>query len=410
MSTENVIDITNSVWLAKVETTEGVDAGPTAADAFPFETDGYSYNSPFTAEASNEATGTKVAGAPLIIGQAADISIRVRLKGANAGYTSSVKPPHHALLTMAGWRGLFTAAVAAAALTAGTATSATLGASFSATARAYLGMPLIMSGVAAGAHPLVVEYTAGKLATLSDTFGTPLGVNSSAALPANWTYAGTSPQDADARLTDEPSGTLYLYEDGNLLKFVGCRGSMDDLAAETSKPGFATFRFTGIYGGTTTAAIPDGISLPAHSAPTLVQGPTGISPAFSLNRKPLSIASFSLKDAAELTSLEDPNTAYGFGAGQIGGRVPMLSCDPLKTHVAVRDTLADLAASAQFPGAIRFLGAAGNRIAITLPLVQTSKSDPGLRGKKRSEQNEYRLLDSGRDPQDRTSEKVLCFY
>lgn len=407
---ENAIDTTNTAMLLKVETTEGVDASPTAADAFPFETDGFSYNHPFASEASNEATGTKVAGAPLIVGQPAEISIRVRLKGANATYTSSVKPPHHALLTIAGWRGLFTAAVAAAALTAGTTTSATVGTGFSSTIRAYLGMPLILSGVAAGAHPLVIEYTSGKVATLSDEFADALDTSSSAAIPANWTYAGTSPQDATDRLTDEPTGTLYIYEDGNLLKFTACRAAMDDLSADTAKPGFATFKLMGIFGGITTAAIPDGISVPAHSAPTLVQGPSGISPAFSLNRKALRISSFSLKDASELSSLEDPNTSYGFGPGQIGGRVPMLSCDPLKTHVSVRDTLADLASKAQFPGAIRFLGGAGNRISIALPLAQTAKSDPSLRGKKRAEQNDYRLMTNGRDAQDRTTEKILCFY
>jgi hypothetical protein len=410
MSTENVIDITNAALLLKVETTVCEDAEPGASDAIPFETDGYSYNHPFVGEASNEATGTKVAGAPLIVGQPAEITIRFRLKGANAAYTSSVKPPHHALYTICGWRGLFTAAVAAAALTAGTTTTATLGAGFSTTTRAYLGMPLIMSGVAGGAHPLVVEYTSGKVATLSDEFADALDTTSSAALPANWTYAGTSPQSADDRTTDEPTGTLYIYEDGNLLKFVGCRGTIEDIAADVSKPGFGTAKLMGIYAGRTAAAIPDGISIPGHSAPTLVQGPSGISPAFSLNRKPLAISSFSLKDMAELSSLEDPNTNYGFGPGQIGGRSPMLSCDPLQTHVNVRDTLADLAAATQFPGAIRFLGVAGNRIAITLPLAQTNKSDPALRGKKRSEQNEYRLLTNGRDAQDRTTEKLICFY
>lgn len=407
---ENVIDITNVAMLLKVETTEGVDATPTAADAFPFETDGYSYNSPFASEASNEATGTKVAGAPLIVGQPAEISIRVRLKGANAIYTSTVKPPHHALLTIAGWRGLFTAAVAAAALTAGTTNSATLGASFSSTARAYLGMPLIMSGLAAGAHPLVIEYTAGRLATLTDEFATPLTIGSSAEIAANWTYAGTSPQDAAARLTDEPTGTLYIYEDGNLLKFVACRASLDSLSADTAKPGFATFKLMGIFAGETSAAIPSGIALPAHSAPTLVQGLTGVSPAFSVNRKPLMISNFSLADAAELSSMEDPNTNFGFGSGLIGGRVPMLSCDPAKTHVAVRSTLSDMQNKAQFCGAVRFLGAAGNRIAITLPLMQTAKSDPALRGKKRAEQNDYRLMTNGRDAQGRTTEKILCFY
>lgn len=405
-----IIRISNVAMLLALQSAEGVPATPTAADAFPFEIDGYSYNHPYASEASNEATGTLVAGAPLIIGQAADISIRVRLKGANAVYTSLVKPPHHTLFAIAGYRGLFTAAVSAAALAAGTTTSATLGTGFSSVANAYVGMPLILTGTAAGAQPLIIGYSAGKVATLSDEFSPALDATSSAAIPANWTYAGTSPKDGTARLADHPCGTLWLYEDGTLLKFTDCRAALDDLAADTAKPGFATFKLKGIFAGRTDAGIPDGIAVPAHSAPTLVQGPSGRSPAFSINRKALPISSFSIKDAAELDSPDNPNTQYGFDAGQIGGRVPMLSCDPLATLVATRDTLAAMAAVAQYPGAIRFLGQAGNRIAITLPKAQASDNQPGLRNKMRSEQNDYRLLDSGRDAQDRNTDKVICFY
>ncbi|KKC24854.1 hypothetical protein [Sphingomonas sp. SRS2] len=407
---ESIIRISNVAMLLKVETTEDVDAAPAAVDAFPFETDGYSYNSPFTSEDSNEATGDMVAGAPLIIGQPADISIRVRLKGAAATYTSLVKPPHHALFTIAGMRGLFTAAIAAAALTGGTTSSATLGTGFNTTVNAYVGMPLLMSGASAGAIALITAYSAGKVATLTDLFGAPLATDSSAALPANWTYAGTSPQGVADRAADHPSGTLYIYEDGALLKFTGCRAVMDELSANTAKPGFATFKLRGIFRGRTDVAIPDDIAYPGHSAPTLVRGPSGISPAFSLKRTSLPISNFSIKTGGDLTSPDDPNTPYGFGPGVIGGRTPMLSCDPLGTHVAVRDTLADLAAGTQFTGAIRFLGAAGNRIAITLPKVQTTGSQPSERQKMRSEQNEYRLLGSGRDAQDRNTDMVICFY
>ncbi|MCZ4340576.1 hypothetical protein O4H52_03085 [Sphingomonadaceae bacterium G21617-S1] len=407
---ENIIRITNTAILVKVETTEGVDAAPVAADAIPFESNGYSYNLPYASEANNEATGSLVAGAPDMIGQPFEVSINVRLKGAAATYTSMIKPPHHALLSIAGYRGLFTAAVAAAALAAGTTTTATLGTGFSSTTRAYIGMPLIMSGVAAGATPLVIEYTSGKVATLSDLFGVALADTSSAAIPANWTYANTSPQDPTDRLTDHPAGTVYIYEDGTLIKGIAMRATLDDISASTAKAGFAVFKLKGIFGGKTDASIPDGIDVPAHSAPTLVQGPSGISPAFSLKRAGLAISSFSIKDQAGLESPDDPNTAYGFGPGLIGGRVPMLSCDPLARLVAVRDTLADLGGGAQYPGAIRFLGTAGNRIAITLPKVQQTGGQPGTRGDARSEQNDYRLLRTGVDAQSRDTDKVICFY
>lgn len=405
-----VIRITNVAMLLKIETTEGVDAAPVAANAFPFEKEGYSYNHPFVAEESNEATGDMIAGAPLIVGQPARVSIRVRLKGANALYTSDVKPPHHTLLTIAGLRPLFTAAVAAAALTGGTATSGTLANSFSATTRAYMGMPLILSGVQAGAMPLIIEYTSGRVATFADEFGAALDVTTNAALPANYTYAGTSPNDGSDRITDNPSATLYLYEDGTLHKFFGCRAVLDDLTANSSKPGFATFQLVGVYGGKSDASIPDGISLPAHSAPTLVKGLAGISDAFSINRQKLPISTFSYKMAADLDSPEDPNTPQGFGAGVIGGRVPMITCDPLSSLVATRDTLGQIEAGSQYPGAVRFKGAQYNRIAITYPKLQMSENQPGTRQKLRSDQLGYRALNSGRDAQDRATDIIICFY
>lgn len=405
-----IVRTTNVLMLLKVETTEGVDASPAAADAFPFEEDGYSYNFPYKSEASNENNGTLVAGAPLIIGQPADISIKVRLKGANAAYSASVKPPHHTLLSIAGKRGLFTTGVSAQALTAGTVNTATLGASFSSVAQAYLGMPLIFTGVGAGAMPLVTGYTAGKVATLSDTFSPALTTTTNAAIPGNWTYAGTSPRDNASRITDHPSGTLYIYEDGTLLKFVGCRAVMDELAADTAKPGFATFKLKGIFAGKTDATMPSTAAIPGHSAPTLVQGVGGISGAFVLNRLGLPISKFSLKDASDLDSPDNPNTTYGFDAGQIGERTPMLTCDPLATLVATRDTLGQIAAFSQYTGAIRFLGAANNRLAITFPVIAPAEVNPGLRGKMRSEELSFRALDSGFDPQTRNSDMVLCFH
>ena len=402
----------NVAVLLKLEATEAVDAGPDAAlDALPVEADSVSYNSPWTQEASNEATGSLVAGAPLIIGQAATVSFRSRIKGAGNGvtYTSTVKPPLHQALQASGWRGQFQAAIAAALATAGTATSLTLGASFPAIARALIGVPLVITaGAGNGAQPLVTEYTAGKVATLGDTFTPPLDATTSVSVPANWTYAQTSPSDAAARATDQPSATIYIYEDGVLLKFVGCRG-VATLDGRTARPGFAAFAFTGIYAGKTDAAIPANLVVASHSAPVLAQG-SAKSPAALINRKPLAISTWTLDPGSQLETPEDPNTPYGFGTSQIVDRTPTLRIDPLATLVANRDTISDIGNGVTMPAVLRHGSVAGNRWTLVAPLGQPVTADPGTRGKLRSEDITLQLRSLGKDAVTRDTDRILAFY
>lgn len=407
-----IIRTSNVAMLFKLESTEGVDAAPVAADAFPFEEDGYSYNSPFRAEDSNEANGSLVGAAPTVIGQPSEVTVRFRLKGAggSAPYSASVKPPHHAILSACGLRGLFTAAVAAAALTAGTTTSATMGVGAATTAQAYRGMPMVISGGPGnGQSPLITDYTAGKAATLSDTLEL-LTTSTLAGIPANWTYAGTSPRDVAARATDHPSGTLYIYEDGTLLKFTGCRGTITNLSTDTAGVGFMSVRFMGIFGGKTDAAIPAGLAVPGHSAPILAMGVGGLDHAFSINRLPLPIANVTLQSESALESPDDPNTNYGFASAQIGERKPAVTANPLATTVAVRNTLNQIASFNQYPGAIRCGSQVRNRWSLTFPILQPIESTPGTRGMFRSEDVNWRALPPvDRDPQDRDNEFVLCF-
>lgn len=410
MTFANPLRPRNTVMLFKIETTKGVDAAPVEADAFPFEADGYSYNAPWRSEASAENTGSMVDGAPLIVGQAAEVTIRVRLKGANTTYTSSVKPPHHALLEASGKKALFTASVAAQALAAGTISTATLGASFPATAQALRGMPLQLSGGTSGGRLVhVSDYSASKVATLTDLFGSALTVGVTAALPANWTYAGTSPKSAAARGTDHPTGTLYIYEDGVLHKFIGCRATITNLQSATARPGFATFRLMGIYGGKSDATVPT-VTLAGHSAPVVAMGADALNPAILINRKALDIGNWSLADNAAMETVESVNTAYGFDTPELGGRSPVLTVDPLANLVATRDTLAEIAAGTQYPGVIRAIGAAGNRWSIVHPLLTPTDPGVGQRGQYRSEDLQLRALTAGVDAQGRDSETILCFY
>ncbi|MDD1450820.1 hypothetical protein NHF48_007365 [Sphingomonas sp. H160509] len=45
---------------------------------------------------------------------------------------------------------------------------------------------LLTGGAGAGAQPAVVEYTAGRVATLADTFTPPLDATTQVSMPANW--------------------------------------------------------------------------------------------------------------------------------------------------------------------------------------------------------------------------------
>ena len=395
----------------KLETTEGVDSTPAAEDAFPFEVDSVEYNGPYRSEASQEANGSLAASAPLIIGQPAEISFRVRMKGAGAGttYSSSVRPPHHALLAACGWRGIFSAAVAATALAAGTVSAATLGAPFAATAQLYRGMPLQLTGGSSNGRVVhVTDYTAARVATLTDLFGTALGATVTAALPANWTYAATSPADAAARATDHPSGTLYIYEDGVLRRFGGLRG-MVDMAGETARPGFMTFRFTGIYLGKSDTARPaDTVS--QHAAPTLAMGSAGVNPSVLLNRAGLAIRNWALSTNQAMEVNDDPNTPFGFGAADISRRAAVLTLDPNDTLVSARNVIADIEAGTRYPAVIRCGSAAGNRWSLTTPLLQPADPTPGRRGIYRTEELSLYAINPGTDPQTRDSEAVLCFY
>lgn len=408
--TDPVIRPGNGLLLIALQSAEGTPATPSAAtDVVPCETDSVSYNGPYKTQAADEANGSFVASSPLVMGQPSTFSFRSRMKGAGQTYTASVKPPLHAPLSACGWLGQFTAALAAAALAAGTAQSATLGAGGSSTAQAYRGMPLVLTGApAANRLSLITDYSAGKVATLADNFGSALSASNTGAIAANWCYAPTSPVDAASRATMHPAATIYWYEDGILYQWMDCRGSVD-FEGNSGEPGYAVFNFTGIFAGKTTVAVPAAPVYPSQSAPLLVMGVGGVQPAFQINRRGMPISKWSLKNGAGLESPDDPNTAIGFGAAQIEDRMPILEIDPLMTFVATRDALADIAAFAQYPGAIQAGSVAGNRWGLTLPIIQPTDTATAMRGKLRAETLHYQATTAGKDGAGRDSDILLCF-
>jgi hypothetical protein len=411
-----IIRLRNVLALCKAETVPGVDAVPTAAvDAFPFEIDSLTIGSPYTSEDSNEATGTDIGGAPVIIGQATTFVAKMRLKGAGAlaTYSASIKPPSHALLQSCGLRGVFTAAVAATALASGTVTSATLAAPYGATAGLYRGQRLVIAGAPqAGAHPMIAEYSAARAATLTDVFGTALAATNTAEIKPNWTYAPTSPATAAERVADQPSSTVYCHVDGILYKLFGMRGNAK-ISGDTSKPLYLEVTGTCIWGGQSNVAQPTNAVVANHAAPVLNMN-AAISAAFAVNRKLLPVSQFSYDFARQIESFEDPNTALGFGDAQIGGRSGMLECDPYKhADLSVRNHLADLEAAiggaASMIGVVRAGSVSGNRVALTLPSLIPMKVEMATRKIAASENLGYRALSSGRDASGRDGDAILCF-
>ena len=394
----------------KIETTEGVDSAPDATNAFPFEVDSVEYNSPYRSEASQEANGSLAAGAPLIIGQAAEITFRVRLKGAGPGsvYSASVRPPHHDLLQACGWRGKLTGQ-APATITAGTTSSLTVPAAFVAVDKEYIGMPMQLTGGNSGGRLVhVADYTAARVALLTELFPAPLTTTVQAEVPANWSYAPTSPASAAQRAIDHPSGTLYIYEDGVMHRFVGLRGTID-LAGETARPGFITFRFMGTYLSKTDVVRPSD-QMSQHSAPTLANGVAGINNSVLLNRLPIAIRQWSLATGATMEVNDDPNTTFGFGAADISRRAPVLTIDPADTLIAVRNVIAEIQNATRYPAVIRCGSVIGNRWSLVTPLLQPSQADPGRRGIYRTQELTLSALNPGLDPQTRDGDAILCFY
>lgn len=408
---DEIIRPDNGLLLVALQANEDTPATLSAAtDAVSIEAGSISFNSPFTTEDVNEVNGSMVGGAAMVIGQPATVSFRTRLRGAGAAYTPTVKPPLHATLAACGMRPRFFAATSPVALAAGTATSATLGATASTTPQDYVGMPLILSGAGApgtGHMPYVTDYTAARVTTLSDLFNPALSAATAAEIPGNWTYAGTSPRDAASRLVDTPLATIEWYEDGVRHRWIKCRG-VPTFSGQSARAGMAAFAFTGVYAGKIDAAIPANPVLVSIAAPQLVKG-AGAPPAILLNRRGLPISTWQLAMGALVESPDDPNTDYGFGSAQIGRRKPMLTCDPLASLVATRDTVAQMGAGTIQPGVLRFGTQAGNRIGLLMSTLQVVKSEPGMRGDKRSEDLGMQALSVGRDAVDRDRDVQLTF-
>lgn len=354
----------NAVVLAKIESTTGTDAAPTgSADAVLVE------NPRATPSANlirtNEVTGSLDQLGSIVGGIRATVEFDVLLRGSGS---PAVAPEWGKLMRVCGMQEtLTTTAVPAAAETlaaGGSTTSAVLGASAVGTAQLYRGMPILLTGAQAGTS-FIADYSAAKLALLTDTFGGALVATTNYQIPLNVRYGQAS--------TSIASVTVYVYMDGVLYKLVGCRGSWS-LAVETGGIGRLTFRFDGMYVSKTDAAVATPVYDNEAVRPPVVRGG-----AMTVNKLAAAIANLSLDSGNTLTMPPNPNAAEGFDPPEITARNMTGSINPLENLTATNDWMGDFRAGTKRILHERWGTVAGNRFGITIPAGLYTAQNPADR-------------------------------
>ncbi len=377
----------NAALLAKIETTEGVDASPVAgSDAVLVENPQITFNPNMVQ--TKEVTGSLDSRGPIAGGMTVQLTFDVLLKGSGAAGTA---PEWGDLLKACGWAETVTSAAIPVAVEAcaagGTTTSAVLGTSASSTAQAYRGMPIAFTG-AVVANSFIADYTAGKVATVTDTLsGGPIATTNYQ-IPANVLYKPAS--------TSIPSVTLYLYLDGLVYKVAGCRGNAS-LKLQSGNLGRISFTFTGMFLSKTDAGVPAGLVYDG-TRPPLWKGGKAL-----INRVVSAMASMSVEFGNQLTNPDNPNATEGFDPSIITARNMTGSCDPLEALVATRDSMAAFRAGTSQVIHASYGAVAGNRVGVTKPAAFFTNLQPGDRNGLMTSTHQYAC--TGQD-----AGAFLCLY
>ena len=356
----------NAVVAAKAETTPGVDAwgGGAPAPATDFLRADIAIAFKQAQIPNPEMLGSLDEASPIPGGTSATITLTCMLRGSG---TAGTPPQWGKLMPMCSFQETIGAAVAAELATAGTADSVTLGASYSAVAQAYRGVPAILTGNPVGpVSTLITDYTSGKVATLAQSFSPVLSATTDVAIPAYVLYSPTSDD------TVIKSGTIVVYMDGLIWTFTGCSGSWK-LDITAGGAGTLVFTMDGQYNAPVAVATPSGIVFDTPQPPIFRGGISRISSALAR------ISKFSVDMGGQMFNPENPEAGEGFDPSVITSRKPVGSLDPLMN---VTDTIARMAAFKS--GSAQALAAqlgtvAGNQFGVVVPAAQYTGETPAAR-------------------------------
>lgn len=350
----------------KTETTSGTDAwggaAPNAATDFIRADADVSYEQTQIADPS--LTGSLDSLPPIIGGTKVRLTLTIPMRGSG---TAGVAPRWGRLMAACAYQEQVTASpIAAAAATAGTQQTVTLGTGFAATAQAYRGMPITLSGNPATPDTtLVADYTAGKVATVTQKFATALSTSTMTAIPANVLYKPIT----DPTLVQTVS--VMIFMDGIAWLVTGCVGSW---SIDMTAAGLWNLKFTmtGVYNVPVAATAPTGI---VYDAATF-QPPIWRSGEARIGGDLARVSRMSVDCGNTLFEPENPEASEGYDASVITARAAKGTADPL---MSVTSTIARVQALRQ--GATQTLSAvcgtvAGNSFGIVAPAIQYTGFSP----------------------------------
>ena len=352
----------------RLETTSGTDpiGGTPAVSDYIGAT--FTFSISQDAVENPEESGSLDVPAPIATGLRGAVEIRVPLRGSGVAATA---PEWGRLLQVCGWRETVNAAAVGAptAATAGSATTVTLGAIFGTTAQQYRGFPLLITGTPANALSFITDYTAGRVATLADTFAPPLAATALCQIPPCVVYSPTS-DEALFR-----TATVYLYEDGLRHRLVGCVGSWR-LELEAGRPGALIFSLRGqVLDAYQAAPLPAAWNTIARQPL-----PLWLAGKCQFNRATARTDAFRFDAGVALQDIENPEAVQGYDPPIMSARAARGDLAPYATTTHSPGRFAALVGASSVPFASSLGSLAGNRIGFCMPSNRIASMDRTKRG------------------------------
>lgn len=204
------------------------------------------------------------------------------------------------------------------------------------------------------------------------SFETELKGSGTAGTPADWgpllracafdqTIVATTSVAYEPISTAFESVTIYVYRDGLLYKFTGCRGEVSFRMAVGQRPMMA-FSMQGHCVDVVDAVLP---------TPTVdtTKPVAMINSAYSLNGYAGVIANLSISMGNNIIAADSINHATGYSSFEITGRTVQGSLDPEATRVATHNYWSEWKNGTEMALSIAANGGAGNIATLTAPKV-----------------------------------------
>ncbi len=358
----------NRLQLAKVETTTGTDAAPTAADdAVLVEEPRGTPN--FELVETNEATGSLDSMQSIVGGGYAEHTGRFYAKGSGAGGTAPEFTPYLQGAAM----GLTTLAAAQDdTAQAGGASQITLAAG--ATASDLTGFVITLDGGTGDGQTRVITAYNGttKVATVYPAWDTAPDATSTYVVHAGDLFVPVS--------TGLKSITSHLYKknsgSGNAIleKLQGGAVSLS-FAMQTRQAGVFTYTVRGKLNNPESVANPTGAVFDATRPRPLRDADA------YLGGDRVCFRNFTLDWGAGVVQADCPGETYGYEAARVTERAPTGRLNPRLVTLADRNPFAELVAGTTKMLWLNWGETEGNRVSMLLPaLAYTGKEDDDLDG------------------------------